>query len=186
MQPNIQKRKDLNTATKTLAIQELVSLYKGVNSSKNEGDNSLRRLQEMHRLYSQFLKNHPRENKKLPSVKALEETTKPDILWLYEIVGAYLFSLKAPKVKTARRSKGMKVANSADLELELKNIQTRLNSHNKGGIRLHHMTAKSLRRKKNTIEQQLRNRTPVQVALNEKNNEDIIQNAGRRTRKLRR
>jgi hypothetical protein len=192
VQPNIQKRKDLNTATKTAAIQELVSLYKGVNSLKNEGENSLRRLQEMHRFYSQFLKNHPRENKKLPTVKILEATKKTDTLWLYEIVGIILFSLKAPKVKTVRRSKLATVANSATLQHELNNIKTRLNAHNSGTSKLHHMTVKSLRKKKNQVEQKLRNLAPpTNTAANNRgnnreNNEGNNQAGGRRTRKLRR
>jgi hypothetical protein len=161
VQPNIQKRKDLNAATKTAAIQQLVTLYKGVNSTKNEGENALRRLREMHGLYRQFLKNHPRENKKLPSVKALTEPERTENLWFYQIVQAYLTSLKPPtKPKTVRRVKVPKVVNIAVLQVELANIQSKLNSHNRGAFRLHHMTVKSLRKKKNTIEQQLRNLAP--------------------------
>lgn len=207
VQPNIQKRKNLDTATKTAAIQELVAFYRGVNSERNEGENALRRLREMHSLYSEFLRNHPRENKTVPTVNAFNPQVKTDDLWLYEIISLYIVSLKTAKTAkraTTTRRKPIPVVNTTILQQELNNIKTRLNGHNSGATRLHHMTVKSLRKKKNVVEQKLRNLTPAPatpanvVAAAENNRENNRANngantepennhaGGRRTRKVRR
>lgn len=185
VQPNIQKRKDLNTATKTAAIQQLVGLYKGINSTKNEGENALRRLREMHEVYKKFLTNHPREDKKLPEVRALTDAPSLDSFWLYEIVASYIRSLQTPKpkAKTAKKPKFAKISNVATLQRELNEISGRLNTHNRGGIRLHHMTAKSLRRQRDELIQRIRNLTP---ALPPVANQNENKEGGRRkTRKNR-
>ena len=213
VQPNIQKRKNLDTATKTAAIQELVAFYRGVNSERNEGENALRRLREMHSLYSEFLRNHPRENKTVPTVNAFNPQVKADDLWLYEIITVYIATLKTAKratLKTTKRAtttlrKPIAVVNTTILQQELNNIKTRLNGHNSGATRLHHMTVKSLRKKKNVVEQKLRNLAPAtpanavgpvnatNAANNATNNATNAANnaannhlGGRRTRKVRR
>lgn len=198
VQPNIQKRKNLNTGTKTATIQQLVALYKGIDASKNEGENALRRLREMHGLYRQFLKNHPRANRALPTVKALTEHGDVDSLWVYQLVEAYLKRQKKSKTTTARRPKVAKITNLSALQAQLANISSQLNSHNRGEIKLHHMRLKSFRRQRNELTQRIRNLTPAAPALAavpnnpENNNGNTTENENnqdggrRRTRKIRR
>ncbi len=192
VQPAIQKRSNLNTATKSAAVQQLVALYKGANLTKNEGENALNRLTKMHSFYTGFLRNHPRANKPLPNVVALRTLPEPSQPWFYKTVAMYLAGLKAtPAAKTARRGRPAKVINLNALRSELGNITTRLAGHNSGTAKLHHMTVKSLRKKKNAIQAQLNALTPAPVAAagNAGNNTEPENNQGggrRRTRKLRR
>ena len=195
VQPAIQKRSNLNTATKSAAVQQLVALYKGVDISKNEGENALNRLSKMHTMYTQFLKNHPRANKPLPNVKALAPIAPRNIadktqFWLYEMIDAYRkFKKSMAKPRTTRRAR---VVNVNALRTELSNITMRLAGHNSGATKLHHMTVKSLRRKKNALQQQINALAPAApVPLNPENNNNNengnnLGGGRRRTRKLRR
>jgi hypothetical protein len=190
VQKDIQKRRNIETVAKTKAIQDLVTVYKGVNGSKNEGENSLRRLKEMHTGYTAFLSEHPRANITNPIVVSLREQTKPTATWIYEKLAAYDAALKKAKRGTARRVRKVVEVNSATLQHELNTIKSRLNAHNSGIAKLHHMTVKSLRKKKTEAEQKLRNLAPP---TNNARNNAAANNAaannqagGRRTRKLRR
>lgn len=196
VQKNIQKRKNLDADTKIKAIQNLVTAYKGVNIEKNEGENSLRRLKEIDTYYTNFLKEHPRANITNPAITSIQEPTKPTVSWLYDKIEAYKASLKKVKKTTARRPRKVVVLNSTNLQRELNNISSRLSGHNSGVTKLHHMTVKSLRRKKAEAEQKLRNLAPVAVAAAGNNGRNNTANnaannaannqAGGRTRKLRR
>lgn len=187
IQPNISKRKDLEAKLKANTLKQLAANYKNIRITDNEGENAMRRLRGMHTYYSQFLTNHPKNNKVVPNVASLRRPAEVASVWTYEVVEAYLKRLAAAKPKTVRRPKIERITNISALQTQLANIVGQLNAHNSGAKKIHGMTVKRLRRERGEIEQRLRNLTPAVVANAANNNTENENNQGggrRRTRKL--
>lgn len=112
--PDIQKRKDLNTTIKSSGIQTLVSIYKNIDATKNQGEDSLRRLQEMNAFYKKFLTQHPRKDKIRPRVEALRKRKVTDSLWLSEKVAKWRKKSRAIRPITLRNTNNRNGINNQD------------------------------------------------------------------------